>query len=131
MDWPDLIVASYERFVGEWLCLAEELDDLPVVVLCHDTSSDPVFVYANHAARDLWGLPLVGMASRLSAPPEARDERAAALASGTVVRGYSGIRVAASGRRFRIHDATVWTVVDADGVVRGQAATFRRTQAVG
>lgn len=128
MDWPALIATSYERFVGERLCSPAELDGLPAVVLCHDTSPDPVFVYANRAARDLWEMPLAGMPSRLSAPPEERAERAAALASETVVRGYTGIRVAASGRRFRILDATVWPVVDDDGVVWGQAATFQHTE---
>lgn len=122
-DWPQLITDSYQRSVGEWLCAPEELEDLPAVVLCHDHAG--VLVYANRAARQLWGRPLVGTASYLTAPPEARAERAAALASGDVVRGYSGVRVAASGRRFRILDATVWTV---DG--SAQAATFTRTEPI-
>lgn len=128
--WQGLITASYERALGEPLCAPREVDDLPAVVLCHDTAEDPVFVYANRAARDLWEMPLVGMASRLTAPPEARVERAAALASGTVVRGYSGVRVSAGGRLFRILDATVWTVTDRAGRVVGQAATFARTEPV-
>ena len=108
-----------------------ELDDLAAVVLCHDTSADPFFVYANRAAEALWQRRLVGTPSRLTAPPDARAERATALRSGLVVRGYSGERVSASGRRFRILDATVWDVVDEHGVQRGQAATFVRTEPVG
>ena len=117
-------MASYARAVGQTLCDADDLDGLAAVVLCHDTSPDPLFVYANRAAVALWERPLVGSASRLTAPPEARADRAAALASGDVVRGYSGERVAASGRRFQILDATVWPVLDDDGRVCGQAATF-------
>jgi hypothetical protein len=128
VDWPSLITAAYERAVGEPLCAPRELEDLPAVVLCHDTAEDPVFVFANRAARDLWEMPLVGMPSRLTAPPEARVERAAALATGAVVRGYSGVRVSAGGRLFRILDATVWTVTDESGQVVGQAATFERWQ---
>ena len=124
MDWPQLITDSYERALGRRLCPAGDLDRLAAVVLCHDTSPDPLFVYANRAAVALWERPLVGTASRLTAPPEARADRAAALASGDVVRGYSGERVAASGRRFQILDATVWPVWDDGGEVCGQAATF-------
>ena len=109
------------------MCEPAALEDLPAVVLCHDTSDDPVLVFANRAARDLWEAPLVGMASRLTAPPEHREERAAALAGERVVRGYSGIRVGATGRLFRIEDATVWPVTDKDGRRVGQAATFVRS----
>ncbi len=119
-----MITGSYQRAVGESLCAADELDGLAAVVLCHDTSDDPVFVYANGAARALWERPLLGTPSRLTAPPQARAERAAALASGQVVRGYSGLRESASGQRFWIRGATVWTVTDAHGEVCGQAATF-------
>ena len=38
------------------------------------------------------------------------------------IRDYAGVRIAASGRRFRIDDAVVWNLVDADGVRHGQAA---------
>ena len=124
VDWPTLITSSYERAVGESLCAPADLDGLAAVVLCHDTADDPVFVFANSAAQTLWERPLVGTPSRLTAPPEARAQRAAALAGGQVVRGYSGLRESASGRRFWIRDATVWTVTDAQGNVRGQAATF-------
>ena len=44
------------------------------MVLCHDDSVDPILVFANRAARDLWEAPLVGMPSRLTAPPEQRTE---------------------------------------------------------
>ncbi len=105
------------------------LRTLDAVVLSHDGGDDPVFVYANEAAAALWRMPiheLVGMPSRLSAPPEWRDARAAMLAdamSSGVLRGYSGERVARDGMRFVIEDATLWTV---DGYPDrpGQAVVF-------
>lgn len=132
--WSLWITASHQRLVGEPLCVPSELYMLPAVVLCHDTAVDPLFVYANAAAQKLWERSweqFIGWPSRLTAPPQARAQRAAALAGDGVVRGYSGVRVAASGRLFRIHDATVWTVSDDAGQVVGQAATFARVTPVG
>lgn len=127
--WPGWITDSYRDSLGSLLCSWDQLYELPAVVLCHDTSPDPVFVYANIAAQQLWERSwddFIGWPSRLTAPPAHRTSRARALAAHGVVRGYSGIRVSASGRLFRIHDATVWTVRDDAGIVRGQAATFDR-----
>ena len=111
----------------------------PVVILCHDGGTargEPVFVYANRAAARLWRTTiedLIGMPSRLSAPPEHRHERARMLAHAAaagVVVGYSGERVAADGTRFLIQDATLWTVDLPDGTI-GQAATFERWRTIG
>ena len=41
-----------------------------------------------------------------------------------LIDDYTGIRISASGRRFRIDRATVWNLVDQDGRYRGQAACF-------
>ena len=37
---------------------------------------------------------------------------------------YTGVRISASGRRFRIDKAVVWNLVDQEGLYRGQAACF-------
>jgi len=132
-SWPQWITASHQRLVGEPLCAPSELYGLQAVVLCHDTSVDPLFVYANAAAQAQWERgwhDFIGWPSRLTAPVQARAQRAAALAGSGVVRGYSGVRVSASGRLFRIHDATVWAVSDEAGQVVGQAATFARVTPV-
>ena len=73
---------------------------------------------------------LIGMPSRLSAEAPNRAERDAllsAVARDGYARGYRGLRIAKSGRRFWIEDVTVWNVLDADGQPCGQAATYRRT----
>lgn len=108
---------------------------LDAVVLSHDGGDDPVFVFANHAAAKLWRMPveeLVGMPSRLSAPPEHRGSRAVMLAdaaSAGVLAGYSGERVAKDGTRFMIEDATLWTVDYSERP--GQAVVFRGWRPLG
>lgn len=128
--WERRICRSYRELLGWDLGPPEDLYELPDVVLCHDAREDPVFVYANLAAQTLWERSwdqFIGWPSRLTAPPAERASRAQALAADGVVRGYSGIRVSATGRLFRIHDATVWTVTDEHGHLCGQAASFART----
>lgn len=128
LHWAHLICQSYELQVGPNWWRPGQLDHATDVVLCHDCSTDPVFVYANRAAALLWERPVaafIGWPSRLTAPAQERAGRAAALAdAAVVVRGYSGVRVASSGRLFRIEGATVWPVHDRRGVLVGQAATF-------
>lgn len=105
------------------------------VILCHDGADDPHFIFANNAAAVAWRMGvehLVGMPSRLSAPPEMRVERAQALAQAAmegVLLGYSGERVAADGSRFMIIDATLWTVDLPEGGF-GQAVRFDTWQAL-
>ena len=67
------------------------------------------------------------MPSRLSAEPDLRSERAALMARVTrdgFIDDYSGVRVSATGRRFRIQKATVWNLDDDAGTRHGQAAAF-------
>ena len=68
--------------------------------------------------------------SRLTAPPEVREERSQALSGSGLVRGYTGVRVSRSGRLFRIRDAVVWPVRDNAGVLVGQAAAFEQWEAL-
>ena len=48
----------------------------------------------------------------------------AAVTARGFIDDYAGIRITRTGRRFRIHRATVWNVVDDSGAAAGQAATF-------
>lgn len=110
---------------------AQELFAAATVVLAHDGSADPRFVYANRAALSLWRRSwgeMVGMPSRLSAAPHAREERAAALqrAQQGAIRDYSGERIDSQGRRFRLEGARLWSLHDTHGQPSGQAAAFER-----
>jgi PAS domain S-box-containing protein len=136
-----LLVGSHERVVGTSM-LPAGIDgpdvprwlykDAPFVLLAHDTSADPLVVYANRAAQRCFGYgwdEFVGMPSRLSAEAPNREERATfmdAVRRDGYVGDYRGLRVSKSGRRFWIDDATVWNLVDVDGALQGQAALVRR-----
>ena len=96
----------------------------------HSSATDPVFFYGNLAAQELFELDwneLVQLPSRFSAEPVARDERRRLLdlvTSQGFIDNYSGVRIAKSGKRFRIKQATVWNLLGHDGQVLGQAAAF-------
>lgn len=136
-DRLQLIAGSYARLAGRPLIaadgdLAGALWRAPFVVLAHDAEADPVFFYANRMALELFELTpeaLVRTPSRFSAEPVERAERERLLE--TVARqgfidDYAGVRISSTGRRFRIEQATVWNLVDAEGRVHGQAAAFAR-----
>ncbi|AOI80853.1 MEKHLA domain-containing protein [Burkholderia sp. NRF60-BP8] len=106
----------------------------PFGILAHDASADPVFVYGNKRAQAIFEYDwdeLTALPSRLSAEPMERRERQSFLEKVTrdgFVSGYRGVRVTKSGKRFWIERATVWQLMDADGIVRGQAAMIPEVQ---
>jgi PAS domain-containing protein len=129
----DLLTGSYARLLNKPLGAVSAswlYHDAPFVVLAHNADPDPRFIYANRAAQARFGYDwdeFVSLPSRLSAEANLREERQAALekvARDGFVADYNGIRIAKSGRRFRISNAVVWQLIDEDGVLRGQAATF-------
>lgn len=88
--------------------------------------------YANTTVLALWetSLPaLLAMPSRLTAEPlaqEAREKLLAQVALRGFITGYAGVRISATGRRFKIENVTIWNLTDADGRFSGQAACFDR-----
>jgi hypothetical protein len=75
---------------------------------------------------------MIGMPSRLSAPSNARDDRARMLSDASrdgVLAGYNGERVASDGTRFWIMDATLWAV-DGYSSGPGQAVVFSRWEPI-
>ncbi len=102
----------------------------PLAVLAHDGGRDPRLIYANRTALTLWKRPwiaMVGMPSRLTAEPAERSGRERLLDRARrngAIGGYTGIRIDAMGGRFVIDRARLWTLPDADGAPRGQAAAF-------
>jgi len=142
-----LMLSSHQRFVGRPLllrspgesdeALARRLYTAPFGLLSHDDQADPCFNYANLVAQQLFErswYELVGMPSRLSAEAPERAERdrfLARVAAHGYIDDYAGIRVARSGRRFRILRATVWNLVDAAGRQIGQAAAIPAWEPLG
>ncbi len=136
----DAMRTSLYRLTGRDLAYGLDLSEglesavrrAPFVLVAHDRSPDPVFVYGNDTALALFEMDwhtFTSLPSRLSAEPDEQLERERLL-QGVAERGYigdyRGVRVSATGRRFIIEDAVVWDVVDDHGVVRGQAALFER-----
>lgn len=111
---------------------AERLFIAPFVVVSHGTEQDPVLNYGNRQALLLWEMTpedLVSTPSRLTAEPMLRESRERLLeetARKGYVSAYEGVRISATGRRFNIHDVTIWNVTDSSGRALGQAATFPR-----
>ena len=114
------------------LTVADTIYHHPCPVLCHDGASDPRFIYVNLAAQTLFERPwpeFIGIPSRLSAEPEARDDRAQMLARATeqgYIDDYQGVRISRSGRRFRISKTVIWTVRGNADTAIGQAALIRQ-----
>lgn len=135
-----LLCTSLHRLTGRHLVDAHAdpaqivalLDAAPFAVVSHDCSADPLFNYANRCALALFEMDwteFTGLPSRLSAEPLNREERARLLERVTrdgFVSDYSGVRISKNGRRFRIHDATVWNLSDTAGNPRGQAALIEK-----
>lgn len=134
------LVHSYAHFSQRTLVeptddavqLRASLDRLSAVIVAHNREADPFFVYANDLACQLWEMPrekLVGMPSRLTAESMHQDERARLLEKTQqqgFVDDYQGIRITATGRRFRIEQALLWNILDGQDNLIGQAATFDR-----
>ena len=138
IEHSQLLLDSFARLLGRELVSrggsateeAERLFRAPFVVVSHGTEADPVLNYGNAAALTLWEMTpeqLAQTPSRLTAEPMHRDERTRLLERTRrdgYVDDYSGARISASGKRFRIERAIVWNLTDAAGNHRGQAATF-------
>lgn len=133
----DLIASSYRRLTGRDLVaptadMAAALWAAPRVIVAHGTEPDPIFFFGNLTALARFATTLdafTAMPSRLSAEPLQRAARQALLdrvARDGFIDDYAGVRISASGRRFRIEQAVVWNLAGTDGAVHGQAATFER-----
>lgn len=134
--------ASYHHWTGKHLIdpsipaefAANTLDTMPFALVSHDTAADPVFNYANRLALELFSMSwdeFTALPSRLSAEPVNQTERARLLetvSQNGYIEDYSGIRIAKTGRRFMIKNATVWNLITSDGSFYGQAALIRAWQ---
>lgn len=135
-----LLLRSYAKHTGSVLMAAgggpeaeaERLFAAPFVVVSHGARTDPLLNYGNRVALALWEMSpaaLIATPSRLTAEPmlrEARERLLEQVARDGFASGYEGVRISATGRRFRISGVTVWNVDDDAGAPAGQAATFAR-----
>lgn len=131
-----VLVDSYQRLTGRPLLEASAEDiwhacwAAPRVIVAHGLEADPIFFYGNQRALSLFELDFEAfcrLPSRYSAEPLLREKREALLSQVRergFVDDYAGVRVSASGRRFRIEQAVIWDLLDERGERHGQAATF-------
>lgn len=136
--YSQIINQSYHLFFNQYLVQTKagalELSRLlylaPFVVLAHDGKPDPVFIYANQRAQDLWGYSweeFLKLPSRLSAASDQQQDRSrflAEVAEYGYSSEYSGIRVDKNGRSFRIENVALWNLKDEKIGLKGQAACF-------
>jgi len=136
-----LLLRSYHALTGHHLLpphddpavMARRLYEAPIFVASHNTAADPILTYGNLTALSLFEMTwneFTRTPSRLTAEEPNREERAHLLARVTAdgfIDDYSGIRISKSGQRFRIHQATVWNLLDETG----QAATFAHWEQAG
>jgi len=132
------LIASLRRWTGRDLVerglsaaeQARRVFHAPFVVLSHDQAPEPLLNYGNLAGLRLFQLTwdeLICLPSRQTAEPMHGEERARLLDAVTrhgYIDDYRGIRISKTGRRFWIERATVWNLLDENGGLCGQAATF-------
>ena len=138
--WSQLLLDSYRHWTRRELLertgspeeQARALFAAPFVVVSHGTEPDPIMNYGNRLAMEQFELEwaqLTRMPSRLTAEPVNQAERERMLAQAAArgfIDDYKGVRISATGRRFLVENALVWTVVDRASKPHGQAATFAR-----
>jgi len=122
--------SSIKNLISDWSCARE--------VLKRENHANPVFVFANRRAQELWEMDwqeFINLESRFSAEPDERQAREHLLnevQSRGFIDNYSGVRVSKTGKRFLIKSARVWQVLDKDGVgALGQAVCFEDYEFVG
>jgi len=129
-----LLLTSFQRLLERPLLARASTKDLyhaKFPILSHNTAADPILTYGNLAAQNLWEMQweeLTALPSRLTAEPAHRDTRDAMFAemrSKGFIENYSGVRISASGMRFEIRNAVIWSLLNSQGKKVGEAATFQ------
>jgi len=134
----DLLISSYFHWTGKDLIkpqapadnIYQALFNAPFAVVSHNTEEDPIFNYANQTALSLFEMDwstFTQLPSRKSAQAINREERAQLMQRVTnngFIDNYQGVRISSTGKRFLIKNATVWNIIDNNGVYCGQAAVF-------
>ena len=135
-----ILCNSYRHWTGRMLLdnahdprtTVDALWTAPFAVVSHGTQPEPVFNYANQLALQLFEMSweeFTVLPSRLSAEAPNQAERARlldAVSRQGYIDNYAGIRIAKSGTRFMIRDATIWNLLTEAGEYYGQAALIRR-----
>ena len=129
----DLLPIPHHQSLVE---VASSLFNADFIVVSHGSEADPIFNYGNQKALDLWQMDwqiFTLTPSRYTVEPMEHEDREQLLAqakSQGYVSNYRGIRIASNGDRFYINNVILWNVVDKQGKLWGQAATFHNWEAI-
>ena len=138
INQTQLILSSYYHWTGKKIWREHKFDDVlakeiffaPFALCSSGNQTDPILNYGNQKALELWEMDwnqFTRTPGRYTAETTERKERARFLETVQkqgYIDNYSGIRISASGRRFKIEQATVWNLIDTNGIYKGQAANF-------
>lgn len=109
-----------------------QLANSTMAIVSHGTQVPPIFNYANDVALSLFEMQwseFTSLPSSESAEPVSQAERDHLLSEVSkhgYIDNYQGVRITASGKRFKIEDAVVWNLIDAADNYCGQAAVLYR-----
>jgi hypothetical protein len=135
-----LLIESFYRHTGRNLLLdvssaeleSQRLTSSAFAIISHGTQVPPIFNYANKIALSLFEMnwsEFTSLPSSESAEPVNQTERDRLLSDVKkqgYIDNYQGIRITASGKRFKTGDAIVWNLIDATDSYCGQAAVLYR-----
>ncbi len=142
-----LILDSHQQAFGESLLktktlfsskasLGEIIFQMPKPLLAHSHDKDPCLNYVNASAMRLWDRQwheMIGMPSRMTAPPEEYERRQLALQQAqdkNAIKNYRGVRINKHGNYFTIENARIWTIWNEEGNNIGQAALIEEWRQV-
>lgn len=116
----------------EALSELQQLVNSSFAIVSHGTQDPPIFNYANDAALALFemqwseftSLPSSKSAERVS--QSERDRLLSEVSKQGYIDNYQGVRITASGKRFKIENAVVWNLIDSADNYCGQAAILYR-----
>ena len=139
-----LLCSSYKHWFDKTLIqnhyepdkLILALYEAPFAIVSHGIEDDPVFNFGNKTALDLFELEweqFIQLPSRNSVEMTNRKQREELMRRVSTeghMAGYSGVRISATGKRFKIEDASIWNIIDANDQYYGQAAMFKNWSAI-
>lgn len=136
----EILANSYKNLTGnniikervEGVSTIAQIWNAPYAILSHGTEDDPIFNFGNRIALKLFEFEFcefIKLPSRKSAEEVNQEKRAEILAQVSkngLIKNYSGTRISATGKRFRILDSLIWNLSDREGNYYGQAALFEK-----
>jgi len=134
-----MIADCYKHWTGRHLIppglsdeeTAQAIFKAPFVVASTNHEAEPILNYGNRTALTLWELSweaftqTPGKHTAEAPEREQREKFLNQVKQHGFVNDYRGVRVTSTGKRFEIYRATVWNLLDENGMFSGQAVMFK------